>query len=71
MSVNKTGENNVNGSGTSGQTDENLTHVRSGLVRCFLAIDKRGRVRGRYRFARLAILEASENGWELQMSGCE
>jgi len=38
---------------------------------CFEAIDKRGRVRGRYRFARLAILEASENGWELQMSGCE
>jgi len=38
---------------------------------CFEAIDKRGRIRGRYRFARLAIIEASENGWELQMSGCE
>lgn len=38
---------------------------------CYLGIDQRGRVRGRYRYARLAILEASENGWELQMSGCE
>lgn len=38
---------------------------------CFEAIDKRGKVRGRYRFARLAIQEASEHGWELQMSGCD
>jgi hypothetical protein len=38
---------------------------------CFLAIDSRGRVRGRYRFARLAILEASEKGWQLEMEGCE
>jgi hypothetical protein len=43
----------------------------SGPVRCYLAVDKRGKVRGRYRFARLAILEASENGWELEMEGCE
>jgi hypothetical protein len=38
---------------------------------CFLAIDRRGKVRGRYRFARLAIQEASEHGWELQMEGCD
>jgi hypothetical protein len=38
---------------------------------CFLAIDKRGRVRGRYRFARLAVLEASEKGWDLVMEGLE
>lgn len=35
---------------------------------CFLAVDKRGKVRGRYRFAHLAILEASEKGWELRMA---
>lgn len=38
---------------------------------CYLAIDKRGKVRGRYRFARLAILEATENGWDLRKEGCE
>lgn len=38
---------------------------------CYLAVDKRGKVRGRYRYARLAILEASEKGYELQMEGGE
>jgi hypothetical protein len=38
---------------------------------CYLAIDKRGKVRGRYRFAHLAVLETTENGWELRMEGCE
>lgn len=38
---------------------------------CYLGIDKRGRVRGRYRFAHLAVLEASEKGWELRKEGCE
>lgn len=38
---------------------------------CYLAIDKRGKVRGRYRFARTAIRDATEKGYELQMEGCD
>jgi len=71
MSETKTGENTVNEDGTSGQVDTAVTRGRSGPVPCFLAIDKRGKVRGRYRFAHLAVLETTENGWELRMEGCE
>lgn len=38
---------------------------------CYLGIDKRDRIRGRYRFAHLAVLETTENGWEFRMEGCE
>lgn len=46
--------------------DDDLTTVKRRP--CFLAIDKRGKIRGRYRFAHLAVLEASEKGWELRMA---
>lgn len=38
---------------------------------CYLAVDKRGKTRGRYRYARTAIRDATEKGWELRMEGCE
>lgn len=71
MSETKTSENTVNEAGTSGRTDAAVTRGRSGPVPCFLAIDKRGKIRGRYRFAHLAVLEVSERGWELRMEGYE
>lgn len=38
---------------------------------CFVAVDQRGRIRCRYRYAKLALLETTENGWELRMEGHE
>lgn len=38
---------------------------------CFVAIDRRGRIRGRYRYAKLAVLETNEKGWELRIEGHE